>query len=158
MITISRGLLSKEETLHLNNQLCFSIYACSREITQLYHPLLKQLKLTYPQYLVMLVLWEHLHITMKELGEHLYLDNGTLTPLIRRLKEAEFIEKKRSSEDERKVIISLTKKGRELKEKAYNVPESIMPVLLKDEGLKERVDELLLEIYRKNKQKKLTSS
>lgn len=74
------------------------------------------------------------------------------------MKEAELIEKKRSSEDERKVIILLTKKGRELKEKAYNVPESIMPVLLEDEGLKERVDALLLEIYRKNKQKKLTSS
>lgn len=115
--------LGDEEMLRLSNQFCFSIYACSREIVQLYRPLLKKLDLTYPQYLVMLVLWEHQRLTMKKLGSLLYLDNGTLTPLIRRLIQADLVMKERSTEDERKVCISLTAKGENLKKRFLQYPE-----------------------------------
>lgn len=142
--------LSDEEILHLSNQFCFSIYACSREIVQLYRPLLKKLDLTYPQYLVMLVLWEHRHVTMKELGSLLYLDNGTLTPLIRRLIQAGLMVKERSTEDERKVYISLTEKGEELKIGSHNIPNTIMPILLKNQDLKNQMDALLLEVHQLN--------
>lgn len=142
--------LSDEEILHLSNQLCFSIYACSREIVQLYRPLLKKLGLTYPQYLVMLVLWEHQRLTMKELGSLLYLDNGTLTPLIRRLIQADLVVKERSAEDERKVYISLTAKGEELKVGSHDIPNTIMPILLKNRDLKNQMDALLLEIHQLN--------
>ncbi|MDN5708532.1 MAG: MarR family transcriptional regulator [Planococcus sp. (in: firmicutes)] len=147
--------LSNEDLLRLNNQFCFSIYACSREIVQLYRPLLKKLDLTYPQYLVMLVLWEHGHVTMKEMGSLLYLDNGTLTPLVRRLIQAGLEVKERSAADERKVYISLTEKGEGLKNEAYAVPNTIMPILLKNQDLKQQMDTLLKEIHQINENRPL---
>lgn len=108
--------------LQLENQLCFTIYACSREITKLYQPHLEKLGVTYSQYLVMLVLWEREQCTVKELGEALFLDSGTLTPLLKRLQAAGLIHRERSSQDERKVNISLTDVGWQLKEKALEVP------------------------------------
>lgn len=118
--------MEKENLLRLDNQLCFSIYACSREICRLYRPLLEEIGLTYPQYLVMLVLWEHGECTVKELGERLYLDSGTLTPMLKRMEAAGLIERQRSRQDERVVCISLTKQGQELKERAYCVPEALL--------------------------------
>ncbi|WP_025684914.1 MarR family winged helix-turn-helix transcriptional regulator [Paenibacillus maysiensis] len=111
--------------LKLDNQLCFAIYACSREITKLYQPYLEKLGVTYSQYLVLIVLWEREECTVKELGEALYLDSGTLTPLLKRLQNAGLINRKRSTQDERKVLISLTPEGSVLREKALSIPECI---------------------------------
>ncbi|WDM23833.1 MarR family winged helix-turn-helix transcriptional regulator [Paenibacillus polymyxa] len=112
--------------LKLDNQLCFAIYACSREITKLYQPYLEKLGVTYSQYLVLIVLWEREECTVKELGEALYLDSGTLTPLLKRLQKAGLIHRKRSTQDERKVLISLTTEGSALREKALSVPGCIL--------------------------------
>ncbi|ALP35043.1 MarR family transcriptional regulator [Paenibacillus sp. IHB B 3084] len=116
---------SEGATLKLDNQLCFAIYACSREITKLYQPYLEKLGVTYSQYLVLIVLWEREECTVKELGEALYLDSGTLTPLLKRLQNAGLIDRKRSTQDERKVLISLTPEGNALREKALSVPGCI---------------------------------
>ncbi len=144
---------NNDRLLHLDQQLCFTIYACSREIIQLYRPLLKKIDLTYPQYLVMLVLWEHEKVTMSELGRYLYLDNGTLTPLIKRLITAGLVQKTRSSEDERVVYITLTEDGLKLKEKAYDIPSSIMPILTKDPSIKDKMETLLSIIQTENEKK-----
>lgn len=144
---------NSDRLLHLDQQLCFTIYACSREIIQLYRPLLKKIDLTYSQYLVMLVLWEHEKVTMSELGRYLYLDNGTLTPLIKRLITAGLVQKTRSSEDERVVYITLTEDGLKLKEKAYDIPSSIMPILTKDPSIKDKMETLLSIIQTENEKK-----
>jgi len=117
--------MKKEEILLLENQLCFSIYACSREIVRLYRPYLDELGITYPQYLVLLVLWEHETCSVNELGELLFLDSGTLTPMLKRMETAGLLIRKRAIEDERKVLITLTQTGLELKEKAFCIPTSL---------------------------------
>ncbi|MNE35438.1 Organic hydroperoxide resistance transcriptional regulator [compost metagenome] len=108
--------------LKLENQLCFPLYALSRKVTAHYKPLLEELDLTYPQYLVMLLLWEHQTLSVKELGDHLMLDSGTLTPLLKRLEQKKIVVRKRSEEDERIVLISLTEEGKQLQNKAVEVP------------------------------------
>jgi len=115
-----------DERLKLDNQLCFAIYACSRELTKAYRPLLDELGVTYPQYLALLVLWEKDGVTVKELGERLYLDSGTLTPLLKRMEAAKFVVRKRSGDDERKVIVTLTEEGKALQAKACTVPERLL--------------------------------
>jgi DNA-binding MarR family transcriptional regulator len=115
----------QNESLKLDNQLCFAIYACSREITKMYQPYLEVLGVTYSQYLVLMVLWEREECTVKEIGEALYLDSGTLTPLLKRLQSAGLIHRERSALDERKVLITLTDSGRELRHKALSIPEAI---------------------------------
>ena len=110
------------EQLRLSNQLCFPLYALSKEITRRYTPFLQALDLTYPQYLVMLVLWEHGEQSVGELGEKLYLDSGTLTPLLKRLQAKGLVERTRSIEDERSVIIRLTNSGRVLEQQAVEIP------------------------------------
>ncbi|SET44288.1 MarR family winged helix-turn-helix transcriptional regulator [Paenibacillus sp. NFR01] len=110
------------QELMLENQLCFTIYACSREFTKLYQPHLDKIGLTYSQYLVMIVLWEKGQCTVKEIGEALFLDSGTLTPLLKRLQAAGLILRERSAQDERKVLISLTDKGWELQNEAVCIP------------------------------------
>ncbi|AIQ75098.1 MarR family transcriptional regulator [Paenibacillus odorifer] len=112
--------------LLIENQLCFTIYACSREITKLYQPYLDKIGLTYSQYLVMLVLWERQQCTVKEIGEALFLDSGTLTPLLKRLQAAGLIIRERSMQDERKVLISLTKQGWALQSDAVCIPGKMM--------------------------------
>lgn len=111
--------------LKLENQLCFPLYACSKEIIKKYQPFLKQINLTYTQYIVMLVLWEENNINVKSLGQRLYLDSGTLTPLLKKLELEEYIIRKRSNDDERQVIITLTSKGKLLKEKSKHIPEAL---------------------------------
>ncbi|KHD36307.1 MarR family transcriptional regulator [Clostridium acetobutylicum] len=114
------------EQLKLKYQLCFSIYASSRAITKVYKPFLNKLGLTYPQYLVMLVLWEEKSITLKDLGNKLYLDSGTLTPLLKRLEGLNLIERKRSSLDERLLSVNITEKGEELKKDALEIPSCVL--------------------------------
>jgi DNA-binding MarR family transcriptional regulator len=112
-------------SLLLDDQLCFALYAASRAITQRYRPLLDELGLTYPQYLVMLVLWEHGTVPIKEIGAALHLDYGTLTPLIKRLEANGLLVRERSAEDERTVRVSLTEEGKALRERATGVPDAI---------------------------------
>lgn len=111
--------------LKLDNQLCFPLYACSREIIKKYKPYLDKLDLTYTQYIVIMVLWEQEKINVRELGKKLFLDSGTLTPLLKKLENKGYIERNRSTSDERNLIISITDKGRNLKDKAKNIPEKI---------------------------------
>ncbi len=112
--------------LELDNQLCFALYSTSLAMTKLYKPLLDALGLTYPQYLVMLVLWEQDGLMVSELGERLYLDSGTLTPLLKRMELSGLISRIRAVEDERRVHITLTAAGRKLKTKATKIPGCIL--------------------------------
>jgi DNA-binding MarR family transcriptional regulator len=112
--------------LLLGNQLCFAVYSTAHAFNRFYKPLLDRLGLTYPQYLAMLVLWEQDGVSVKEIGERLYLDSGTLTPLLKRLEAAGLVKRTRSTEDERQVLVALTPQGQALKEKARGVPQSIL--------------------------------
>jgi len=112
--------------LLLGNQLCFAIYSTAHAFNRVYKPLLDRLGLTYPQYLVMLALWERDGVPVKNIGERLFLDSGTLTPLLKRLETAELIKRTRSTEDERQVLIALTSQGHALREKARAVPQAIL--------------------------------
>jgi MarR family transcriptional regulator, organic hydroperoxide resistance regulator len=114
--------IDSDPALLLDNQLCFALYSTSLAMTKLYKPLLEELGLTYPQYLVMLVLWEKDGPMVSELGERLYLDSGTLTPLLKRLEAAGFIARVRDTQDERRVHITLTAAGRKLKARAQKIP------------------------------------
>ncbi|MHA7965209.1 MarR family winged helix-turn-helix transcriptional regulator [Paenibacillus sp. CAU 1782] len=111
--------------LKLNNQICFSLYSISREITKLYRPLLQNLGLTYTQYIAMLALWEQDKITVSELGSRLYLDSGTLTPLLKKLEAAGLVTRTRDKKDERSVLIELTEQGAALREQALHIPEQL---------------------------------
>lgn len=113
------------DSLKLDNQLCFPLYACSKEIVRLYKPFLDEIDLTYTQYIVMMVMWETGEINVKSLGERLYLDSGTLTPLLKKLETKGYITRHRSAEDERNVIIRLTDDGEALKKKAVCIPEKM---------------------------------
>ena len=115
----------KYDSLKLCNQLCFPLYAASREITRKYKPFLDRLDLTYTQYITMLVLWEHGRISVSELGEYLYLDSGTLTPLLKKLEKKNLITSSRSKEDERVLFVTLTDEGQALKDDALAVPEGM---------------------------------
>ena len=110
------------DALKLENQLCFPLYACSREIIKKYKPHLDRLDLTYTQYITMLVVWEKENITVKALGDILYLDSGTLTPLLKKLEAKGLVSRTRSTEDERNLIISVTPRGEQLKEEALDIP------------------------------------
>ena len=112
--------------LQLSQQLCFALYSTTHAFNRAYKPLLAPLDLTYPQYLVMLVLWERDGVPVKDIGERLLLDSGTLTPLLKRLEAAELVRRTRSTEDERQVLIALTSRGEALREKARAVPQSIL--------------------------------
>ncbi|SEM71860.1 DNA-binding transcriptional regulator, MarR family [Mesobacillus persicus] len=139
--------MDSEQFLKLDNQLCFAIYACSREITRLYRPFLDGLGITYPQFLTLTVLWEHKRLTVKEIGERLYLDSGTLTPMLKRMEALELVKRVRGTEDERKVYIALTERGEQLREEALNFPEKCIPHfgLTKDEylGLLKQMNEMI---------------
>jgi DNA-binding MarR family transcriptional regulator len=131
----------------LENQVCFKLYALSRLLTNRYRPLLESLDMTYPQYLVMMVLWKENRITVKELGHRLYLDSGTLTPLLKRLEQKKLLIRQRDPEDERSVIISISKAGSTLQQTARKVPEFLGKCLsLKEKEyiqLKKQLDTLL---------------
>ena len=118
-----------KDQLHISEQVCFPVYAFAKEIINQYRPLLEALELTYPQYLVMLVLWEHEAQTVNQLGDKLKLDSGTLTPLLKRMETKAFVTRIRSTVDERIVNISLTEKGVALKEKAACIPKQLMEAM-----------------------------
>lgn len=111
--------------IRLENQLCFPLYVCSKEIVRRYKPYLDKLNLTYTQYIAMMVLWEEREVTVTELGKQLFLDSGTLTPLLKKLEQKGFVTRKRMESDERNVCISITDKGDRLKEEAVKIPEKM---------------------------------
>ena len=112
----------KYECLKLSKQLCFPLYACSREMIKLYKPYLDELDLTYTQYITLMVLWEHKAMTVKALGQELYLDSGTLTPLLKKLEEKGFVTRRRSELDERNLIVTITEKGEAMRDQALHIP------------------------------------
>ena len=110
------------EQLKLENQLCFPLYACAKEVVKRYKPFLDKIDLTYTQYIAMMVMWEHKSVNVKELGEYLFLDSGTLTPLLKTLEKKGFVTRERSKEDERNLIVKVTDKGLKLRDEAVKVP------------------------------------
>ncbi|MFK4527582.1 DNA-binding MarR family transcriptional regulator [Bradyrhizobium japonicum] len=148
--------LSALDPQRLDNQICFAVYSAAHAFNRVYKPLLDRLGLTYPQYLVMLVLWERDDVPVKDIGEKLFLDSGTLTPLLKRLEAAHLVRRTRSREDERQVLIALTPQGHALKENARAVPQSILAasdcsvselVAMKDEivALRDRLNAVIGE-------------
>src|SRR6476620_9061815 len=118
--------ITPDAPLLLGNQLCVAVYSTAHVFNRFYKPLLDRLGLTYPQYLVMLVLWERDGVPVKDIGERLFLDSGTLTPLLKRLEMAGLVKRTRSTEDERQVLIALTHQGQALHDKAKAVPQSVL--------------------------------
>ena len=117
--------MDKYDSLKLENQLCFPLYAAAKEITRKYKPFLDKLDLKYTQYICMMVMWEHKELNVKTIGEYIYLDSGTLTPLLKKLEDKGYIERKRNDEDERNLVISITDKGLALRDEALSVPQSM---------------------------------
>ncbi|GAA3399704.1 MarR family winged helix-turn-helix transcriptional regulator [Paenibacillus hodogayensis] len=115
--------MNRDDSLTLDNQLCFALYACSREMTKLYRPFLDELELTYTQYVALLALWEQDDVTVKQLGSRLYLDSGTLTPLLKKMEQAQLIVRARDAADERNVRIRLTERGGTLKQKVCDAQQ-----------------------------------
>ena len=113
------------ESLRIENQLCFPLYACAKELVRKYSPLLEKIDLTYTQYITMMILWENKEIKVKDLGKKLFLDSGTLTPLLKKLEAKGYVERIRDKSDERNVTIKITKEGEKLQDKALTVPEEI---------------------------------
>ncbi|WP_130833068.1 MarR family winged helix-turn-helix transcriptional regulator [[Erwinia] mediterraneensis] len=135
-----------EAPLLLDQQLCFALYSANLAMHKVYRQLLAQLELTYPQYLVMLVLWEKDDVTVSEIGEQLFLDSATLTPLLKRLESAGMIQRQRSRQDERQVVVTLTEAGRTLRNKAGGIPNAIQCATACDDAqlqnLKQQLDDL----------------
>lgn len=140
-------MAAEGDSLSLRDQLCFSLYVCSKEIVRRYKPFLSDIGLTYTQYITMMVLWEQKRIKVHELGKFLYLDSGTLTPLLKLLEKDGLVVRERNSDDERVVYVSLSKKGEKLKEKAMSVPQKIcscVNLTTEDrENLKKSLEKLL---------------
>lgn len=118
-------MADKYDSLKLENQLCFPLYACSKEIVRAYKPYLQELDLTYTQYITMMVMWEHKSLTVKEIGKYLFLDSGTLTPLLKKLEEKGYVDRTRSFSDERDLIVTITEKGEALKDAAADIPQKL---------------------------------
>lgn len=139
------------EQLNLSQQVCFPIYAFTKEIINQYRPLLDAIELTYPQYLVMMVLWEHDSQTVNQLGGKLHLDSGTLTPLLKRLETKSLVSRTRSSIDERIVNITLTMKGKELQKQAATIPQQLMQAMNLEMADLEELKRIITKISNKNK-------
>jgi DNA-binding MarR family transcriptional regulator len=116
--------------LQLSNQICFPIYSVSRLITKAYKPFLNELGLTYPQYLVLMVLWENNNISVNQISEKLFLNTNTLSPLLKRMEKMELLQRNRSCEDERSVIVRLNEKGEKMQARALHIPENLIKILL----------------------------
>lgn len=134
-------MITRNETARLENQICFPLYAASREVIKLYKPFLDSLSLTYTQYLAMLVLWEHEAVNVKELGQQLYLDSGTLSSVLKKLEEKGYVTRNRSKADERNLIIQITPEGMAIQNKAAGIPA----IVAQDVPLTEEEDQ---ELYR----------
>ncbi|MFC4794060.1 MarR family winged helix-turn-helix transcriptional regulator [Hymenobacter endophyticus] len=146
----SASVSSVNPIQQLENQLCFPLYAASRMLTKAYQPLLQEFDLTYPQYLVLLLLWEHQERTVKELGEHLLLDSGTLTPLLKRMEQRQLISRRRDPRDERSVIIGLLPAGEALRQPTCRIPEQLFEKmgfpLTEFEALRDQLNNLLTRL------------
>ncbi len=134
------------EELKLENQLCFPLYACAKEVVRRYKPFLDALDLTYTQYIAMLVLWEHREVSAKVLGQHLYLDSGTLTPLLKKLEQKHYITRRRDANDERNLLISLTPQGLALREQALEVPKKMCACMALPKEEADALGELLRKL------------
>ena len=145
--------MENQETPKLGNQLCFPFYVIAKEITGMYRPYLEELDITYSQYLVMMVLWEFERLSVNQIGEKLYLDSGTLTPLLKRLEAKSYIVRHRKKEDERVVEVFLTEEGNQLQKKACIIPGKMQDKLNLSEddlvALKETINKLLIKIESK---------
>ena len=133
--------MKQYEQLKIENQVCFPLYAAAKEVIRQYTPFLAPLELTYTQYITMMILWEEKEISVKELGNRLYLNSGTLTPLLKRLEKKNYIMRRKSLEDERSTLISVTEQGMALREKAASVPEALRCEIT-------LTDKELLQLYR----------
>jgi DNA-binding MarR family transcriptional regulator len=138
--------MSKYDGLKLENQLCFPLYATSREVIKKYRPYLDALDLTYTQYITMMVFWEEKKISVKELGKKLYLDSGTLTPVLKSLEAKGFVKRYRSTEDERVLIVEITEKGEALRDKACSVPGEVSKCIRLESGEAMKLYELLYKV------------
>ena len=139
----------KYDVLKLENQLCFPLYVAAKEVVRAYKPYLEELDLTYTQYITMMVMWEHKELRVKEVGEYLYLDSGTLTPLIKRLEEKGYVTRRRSAADERDLIVTITDKGKALKEKAVHIPERLGGCIELDPQKAKAIYDILYEVIGK---------
>ena len=138
--------MDKYESLKLKNQICFPLYAAGKEITRKYQPILKELDLTYTQYIVMMVLWEEKQIKVKDLGEKLFLDSGTLTPLLKKLETKGYLSRNKDENDDRNLIIKIEQKGLDLREKALSIPQQIAGCVNLDEKEAITLYELLYKV------------
>ena len=141
--------MDKYDALKLENQLCFPLYACAKEIVRAYTPYLDELGITYTQYITMMVMWEHKELRVKEVGKLLYLDSGTLTPVLKKLEEKGFVTRRRSDTDERDVIVTITESGEALKEKAVHIPEKLGVCVALEPRKAKALYELLYEVLGK---------
>lgn len=142
------------DPLKLENQICFPLYACSKEIVKAYKPYLDELDLTYTQYITMMVMWEHKELRVKEVGQFLYLDSSTLTPLLKRLEEKGYVARRRSEQDERDLIVSITEVGEALREKALTVPGRIASCVNMEPEKAQALYSILYELLGKLSNKK----
>lgn len=140
----------KYDVLKLSNQLCFPLYVCSKEIIRRYKPFLDNIDLTYTQYITMLALWENESINVKDLGELLYLDSGTLTPVLKKLEQKNYIQRKRWLKDERVLMVTVTEEGQRLKEQAACVPEKMGQCMKLDEDEAKTLYKLLHKMMELN--------
>ena len=142
-------MADKYDLLKLENQICFPLYACAKEVVKAYKPYLDELDLTYTQYITMMVMWEQKELRVKDVGKRLYLDSSTLTPLLKRLEEKGYVTRRRSTEDERDLIVTITDKGESLKEKAVTVPERLSACIEMDPKKSQMLYDLLYELIGK---------
>ena len=141
--------MDKYEVLKLGNQICFPLYACSKEIVKRYTPFLEEMDLTYTQYITMLVLWENEEMNVKELGRHLYLDSGTLTPVLKKLEQKGYVTRKRDTKDERVLNVAVTSAGLELREKAVEIPKRIAGYVELQQDDVTKLNEILGKLLKK---------
>ena len=139
-------MADKYDSLKLENQLCFPLYACAKEVVKAYKPYLDELDLTYTQYITMMVMWEHKELRVKDVGKYLYLDSSTLTPLLKRLEEKGYVSRRRSAKDERDLIVTITDSGEALKERAATIPERLISCIRMDVQKAQTLYSLLYEL------------
>ena len=142
-------MADKYASLKLENQICFPLYACAKEVVKAYKPYLDKLDLTYTQYITMMVMWEQKELRVRDVGKYLYLDSSTLTPLLKRLEEKGYVTRHRSTEDERDLIVTITDKGEALKEKAVTIPEQLGACIEMDPKKSKALYDLLYELIGK---------
>ena len=140
--------MDKYEVLKLGNQICFLLYVGSKEVVKRYTPFLEEIDLTYTQYITMMVLWELHEMNVKELGKYLYLDSGTLTPVLKKLEQKGFISRKRNTQDERVLNVAVTEEGMKLREKAIEIPAKLGESVILDEEDAKKLHEILHKLIK----------